>query len=116
MSLRDEKKFAETDYTANATLNRNQSGQLITNKGASGAVTIKVPSGSQQGDFYDFAVIAAQAFNILPTDATDVFILSGTAGTANHGITSSTAGAQTTVKNIGGGQWLVTSATNWSTD
>lgn len=114
MILRTEKAFAHVKVTANTTLNRNQSGCKVSNTGASGSVTVTLPSGSQEGDIYEFRVVAAQTLTVVPADATDVCILGGTAGTAGHGVTSNTAGANTVLENLGGGKWFVTNSTNWS--
>jgi hypothetical protein len=66
----------------------NTLGSLLDNAGATGSVTVTLPTDSQPGDLYDIDVIAAQAF-VITAGAAGVFVLVGVAGTAGNSLRSS---------------------------
>lgn len=72
-----------TDYTANATLILEQSGAIITNTGATGAVTITLPSLSAnettQGIEFWFVRAAAQNFTLAPSGVQSIIARDGNA-------------------------------------
>ena len=63
-----------TANTASKTLTQSQTGSVQTNLGATGAVTLTLPQQVQKGQFYDFAVAAAQDLRIEPGAAGALYI------------------------------------------
>lgn len=92
--------------TADLTLKPKDSGNIITNTGASGAVTITLPAGRRVGDNYKFRVNAAQELRIDPGLPTDSIVVLGLSPSAGEYITANAAGEHIDLEYIGGGQWF----------
>lgn len=63
-------KLAVESHTADDTLKENESGSFHSNLGATGAVTLTLPTSAGKGVHYYFAVQAAQELRIDPGSAT----------------------------------------------
>ncbi len=117
MSSKSARSAPVLNLTVATTLLRSQSGSLITNKGATGDLIHSLPTGSQQGDTFTFSIYANHYISAVPTDATDVVFLAGTALTEGLGCKSTTTGATVKLTNVGAGVWITEQDidTNWAT-
>ncbi|MBW8017998.1 MAG: hypothetical protein FVQ82_17650 [Planctomycetes bacterium] len=92
-------------HTENDQLSHSESGSVHTNLGASGAVTIFMPSFVAPGTEYTISVQAAQQLNIDPVAGA---IIDDSGVTASKYKYCSTVGAFMSVVSDGNGDWIVT--------
>ena len=93
------------NQTGDKTLKPNQTGSLITSRGAAGTVTVTLPTGARIGDNFEFAVLAAQQLRIDPNTQT----INASAGqTADKYIVADAIGESIKVTYLGSDEWAVT--------
>ncbi|MCF7956141.1 MAG: hypothetical protein K9M75_10090 [Phycisphaerae bacterium] len=92
-------------HTANDQLDHAESGSIHTNLGATGPVTIFMPTFNLAGTRYTISVQAAQQVNIDPVSGA---IIDDSGVTASKYKYCSTVGAFMTVVSDGNGNWIVT--------
>jgi|14_taG_2_1085336.scaffolds.fasta_scaffold02350_3 hypothetical protein len=112
-----QKRLRVFNQTGDKTLKPSQTGSVVTNLGATGAVTVTLPSGRRQGDNFTFVVAAAQELRVDPGDDTDVIYINGAAQTAGKYITADDEAESVTVLFIGDGKWVALGATGtWTVE
>lgn len=89
-------------HTANDTLNASESGSVHTNLGATGIVTLTLPTAPEQGTEFIFAVQAAQELRIDPGTAT---IRDDSGQTADRYKSADSIGATLTLVADANGDW-----------
>lgn len=98
-------------YTASATLNPSMSGRVCTNLGATGNITLTLPTlpaaKATKGVTYTFTVQAAYSIAINP-GASGAIYWGGVKLADDADITLSTIGNRLTVTSDGSGDWIVT--------
>lgn len=92
--------------TANRTLLESESGSLVTNLGASVAVTISLPSAPAPGVNFTFYVQAAQQLRVDPGSADKILYLGALAPVDGEYVVASTAGAWVTLFANTNGDWM----------
>jgi len=96
----------QLSVTANTQLNRTQLGTTIDNTGATGTVTVQMPTDAVPGDTFRAIVSVAQTL-AFKAGAAGVFTLAGVALTAGHGVSSATLGDVMDLECIGANAWRV---------
>jgi len=91
--------------TADRTLLRGESGKVLTNLGAAGAVKITLPQDAKQGDRFEFVVMAAQQLQIDPGAAGAIYI-NGAKQTDDKYVHADDEGESTTLIADGNGDWI----------
>lgn len=92
--------------TANYNLTRLDSGSLVTNVGAAGAVVINLPEFPEVGDVYHFTLGAAQGLTVDLVNTSHKFIIGGAVQAANKNISADDEAESVSVVYVGGNQWL----------
>ena len=106
-----DRKFVQ-EYNSDSGLDAVQSGSVISNKDATGAVTLSLPSDDDVGVIYYFVVLENQELRIDPGEAAIVADSGQTAGKYKY---SNVVGSTMTVVSSPGGDWLAISKSGtWS--
>lgn len=92
--------------TSDLTLKPKDTGAIINNTGATGAVTITLPAGARIGNKFKFRVNAAQELRIDPGLPTDSIVLSGLSPSAGEYVTANAAGEYVDLEYIGNNTWF----------
>lgn len=92
--------------TSDLTLKPKDTGSVINNTGAAGAVTITLPAGARIGDNFKFRVNAAQELRIDPGLATHSIVVAGLSPSAGEYITANAAGEYIDLEFIGSLTWI----------
>ena len=98
-------KVVIEDHTANDTLTEAESGSVHTNKGATGAITISLPSAPTEGTTFTFFVYAAQEFRIDPGD-NDAIYASGITAADGKYVSADALGEYITLVANSAGDWI----------
>lgn len=93
------------ELTADTTLTAADSGGVFTNLGASGTITVSLPSAPPAGIRYTFIVAAAQQLRIDP-GSSDAFYWSGAKQTDGAYLWADDEGESITVVSLSTGDWL----------
>jgi hypothetical protein len=108
------KRYTVRNVLADETLVRGDSGAIVTNLGASGALTKTLPQNAQTGDTYTFVVATAQELRVTPGAAGAVYI-NGAKQTDNKYISADDEGESVTLVANGAGDWYAVGAVGtWS--
>lgn len=102
--------------TANLTMTQSQTGSVITNLGAAGAVTITLPPSPKKGTNFFFGVSTAQELRINPGSSSDLLIINGAAQTAGKYAGADDEGETAKVVYIGSNKWLVDAVGTWTVE
>ena len=102
--------------TAAYTLTRLDSGSLVTNRGASGSVTITLPQYPEVGDTYQFVVGTAQVLAISHANTSHKFIIGGAVQAADKDISADDEAESVQVTYIGSNEWLCSHTVGTWTD
>lgn len=103
--------------TADRTLTKAESGSLVTNLGATGAVVILLPADSEVGDFYTFNVGAAQTLTVANGKATEGFIINGGLQTVDKDISADDEAESVTITKVSATRWLAQATTGtWTVE
>lgn len=102
-------------FTADETLTRGESGQVCSNLGATGTITLTLPQDAEAGDYFEFVVQTAQQLRVDPGAAGAVYI-GGAKKTDNKFIWADDEGESIKLIADGNGDWasMLTSGT-WGT-
>lgn len=102
--------------TSNTTLTAAQSGRLVHNTGAAGAVTVSLPAAPAVGTFYRFGVGVAQELRIDPANG-DSVVINGAVQTAGKYITADDEAESCELVYIGSNRWLARHVTGtWTVE
>ena len=92
--------------TTDLTLKPKDTGAIINNTGATGAVTIPLPAGARIGNKFKFRVNAAQELRIDPGLPTHSIVLAGLSPSAGEYVTANAAGEYVDLEFIGNNTWF----------
>ena len=88
------------------TLKPKDTGCVVNNTGASGAITVTLPAGARIGDCFEIMVNAAQEIRVDPGLSTDSIVLTGLSPSAGEYVTANAAGEYATFTYIGNSTWF----------
>ncbi len=94
------------DYTANTTLERSQSGSVVSNKGASGAIVLSLPVGGKRGEHYFITPAAAFNITVRPPAGSSLYF-GGAKQAVTKGISADDEAESILVVCDGSGDWRV---------
>jgi len=93
------------NITAARTLLKNESGSIVTNLGAAGAVTASLPQDATVGDNFTFAVMVAQELRAAPGASGGVYIATAKQSD-NKYVTANAISESVTLVADGNGDWF----------
>jgi hypothetical protein len=102
--------------TADRTLAKSESGSLVTNVGAGGAVIVTLPADSEVNDTYLFVLGAAQLLTIANGKATEKFIINGGIQTADKDISADDEAEWVEITKVSATEWLCRSGGTWTVE
>lgn len=103
LTVASEMRLDVEAFTAADTLTKEESGKLVTNLGAAGAVELTLPQDAPAGCYFDVFVAVAQDLRLSPGAAGAIYI--GAKGTDNKWASADAIGESVRVVADGNGDW-----------